>query len=464
LVEVHGNLIGGERVLARGGGSFDVFAARRLDARGQPRSASSRAPTRIGSFARSGGADVADALEAARASEDAWWSRGSSGRREVLARAARELAGDPDPEARLAARLGLATSELAARLSTLHEGLQRALAQPESCFRDPRIVERGWFLHAPGWGDLVAGTACPLFAALALGRTAILASDPVAPMVADAIAAALGRAELPSGVLAVLHGDTDDALRAALAGEGGGYLLASGSRPRLRRVERLAGMSEDGQIRPGFGAGVRSTSGTVIDLRPHGCRSAVVSSDADLAGSALEVAAAAFGRARSLSGQLPGQVARVIVPERSFSRFTEELLAVLRGSAEYDEPVPFVDREAEEVFHRARVLGLDEGATLIFEGQRAEITAAALEAGAESAAVSREEEDDAILAPSVFTNVEERMRLAALDRPSSILCLLRAGDEARARVLAQRLDGEEAFPGASASGPPPGRSGRSSRI
>jgi acyl-CoA reductase-like NAD-dependent aldehyde dehydrogenase len=47
-----------------------------------------------------------------------------------------------------------------------------------------------------------------------------------------------------------------------------------------------------------------------------------------------------------------------------------------------------------------------------------------------------------MLAPTVFTNVEERMRLTLLGRPLPLLCLLRVPDDAQALALAERLDRE----------------------
>jgi acyl-CoA reductase-like NAD-dependent aldehyde dehydrogenase len=428
LVEVHGNTIGGERVPSQSGGAFEVLAPGRRPA------SPSGALHSIGSWPRSGAADVEAALARARDAEDAWWRAGAGMRQEILARAARELAGDPDPRGLLAERLGLAASELSPHFSGLPEALARARAEPASLFADRRIAERGLLLLAPGWGELVAGPASALFAALALGRSALLVSDPVAPMIAESIADALARAGLPHGVLAVLHDDGDDALRAAASSGAATYFRGSGFPERVARLARIERLG----ARPGaarFGAGLGAAAGTAVELRALRSSSTIVGEREDLARRAAEVADAAFGRVRSLSGQLPGQIGRAIVHERALSRFTAELLAALRQSRDLEEPAPFVDREAEEALRRARVLGLDEGATLIFDRRSDE--AAPEGAAAEDA---DDDPDDAILAPSVFTNVEERMQLAALDRPSSILCLLRVSGDAQAAAVAARLD------------------------
>ena len=415
MSDLHGNTIGGARVPARSGGSFEVIAARR--APGDP-------PRSIGSYARSGAADVEAALEAAGEAEDAWWTLGATGRREILARAARELAHAPDPGGVLALRLGLAPAELARHFEDLPERLVRVLEDPAASFPDRRIAERGLLLLAPAWGDLVAAPACAVFAALLLGRTVLHVSDPVAPSIAESLAEALARAGLPGGVLSVLHDDGDDSVRAAIESDAPTYVLASGFPERVRRLERAIGRSG-----ASFGAGVRSQAGAAIDLRVLRSRGAAVALGEDLAARAAELVDQAFGRSRTLSGQLPGQVGRVTVHPRAFSRFTEELLLVLRKSDDLDRPVPIVDRESEEELRRARILGLDEGATLIFDGRA--YGSAGDGTGEEP---SPEDQDDAILAPSVFTNVEERMRLASLARPTSLLCLLRGGEPAKNRL------------------------------
>ena len=411
MIDLHGNTIGGESLPARSGATFELLAAP---------DGSGALPRSMGAYPRSGAPDVEAALAAARSAEGAWWALGIPARREILARAARDLAADPDPGGRLALRLGLSREELAPHLRPLPELLARALEDPAAIFPDGRIAERGLLLLAPAWGELAAGPASALFAALALGRTALAVSDPVAPSIPDAFAGALLRAGLQPGVLGVLHDDGEDALRAALGSSLPTYVLASGFPERVRRLERMAGRTGGAS----FGAGVRIVPGTAIDLRTLHSSSQVVDESEDLAQRAVEIADAAFGRSCALSGQLPGQVGRVSVHRRVFSRFTEELLAALRKSDDLDRPVPIVDRESEEELRRARVLGLDEGATLIFDGRAYESAGkeAALPEGS-----SPDDPDEAILAPSVFTNVEERMRLASLVRPTSILCLLRGG-------------------------------------
>ena len=248
-------------------------------------------------------------------------------------------------------------------------------------------------------------------------------------MIAESIASALERAGLPGGVLSVLHDDGEDTLRSAIGGARATFFRASGYPLRVKRVERLA-FGGDGSGSD-FGAGLRHPPALAVELAIVRVRSQVVRSTEDPAARAAEIARAAFGRSETFSGQLDGQCARAVCAERSFSRFTEALLAELRRSPDVARPVPLVERESEEHLRRVRVLGLDENATLIFDGESrpgGAVPASPAKAG------------DAILAPTVFTNVEERMRLAWLGRPIPLLCLLRVPTDDQAQSLAARLD------------------------
>lgn len=124
----------------------------------------------------------------------------------------------------------------------------------------------------------------------------------------------------------------------------------------------------------------------------------------------------AFGRVAALSGQRAGALGRVVCHERSFSAFSAALLAQLERMPDFANPVPLLERATRAYLSAARTLGLDEGATLLLH-QRAN--------GA-----------------CVFTNVDERMRLAALARCAGLLVLLRCTSDEEGAALAVRLDGD----------------------
>ncbi|HEV8112863.1 MAG TPA: aldehyde dehydrogenase family protein [Planctomycetota bacterium] len=420
MARAHENLIGGKRRPAESGATFELAAH-----------ASS-----FGTWPRSSAADVAAAIASAGAASSTWNGLAHARRREILERAASELAADPDPGGLLAGRLGLEPGELAHELRSLPPALDLALREPFTGFASRRIAEEGLLLFAPAWSELLASSAAALFSALLLGRTVLFVTDPHAPMIGDAVSAALERAGLDAGVLSIVHDDRDDALRAAIASGAATYTRASGHPTRVRRLERLV----TGGVRTEFGAGVERSLAPALDLRILRNRTAVFRAAEDPEERVVRFADEAFGRSKSLSGQLPGQLARVVCPERSFSRFSEALIAHLRRSPDLARPVPLVEKESEDHLRRVRVLGLDEGATLIFDGEDFVPKPAA--DGAETVAPHDSPENGlgAILSPTVFTNVEERMRLALLGRPAPLLCLLRVESDEAADALAQRLD------------------------
>jgi acyl-CoA reductase-like NAD-dependent aldehyde dehydrogenase len=129
---------------------------------------------------------------------------------------------------------------------------------------------------------------------------------------------------------------------------------------------------------------------------------------------AAEVVEHAFGRARTLSGQLPSRIEAVRCEARAFSGLTEALLAELAAAPDARDPVPLIDAEALVALFEVRARGLDEGATLIDGG---------LVAGRDHAPSVR---------PLVFTNVEEEMQLLALPAPGPLLRLVRVQPPRRA--------------------------------
>jgi len=161
--------------------------------------------------------------------------------------------------------------------------------------------------------------------------------------------------------------------------------------------------------------------------------------DADAPAAAREVVARAFGRSATLSGQLPGSIGRVVCHERVFSRFSAELLALLDRDADVARPLVALEPATIEHARRGRELGLDEGATLVFSPTktRASDDPAGPDAGI---GLSRARMAEAILWPTVFTNVEEHMRVAWLGRPAPVLCLMRVASDERGAATARELD------------------------
>lgn len=184
-------------------------------------------------------------------------------------------------------------------------------------------------------------------------------------------------------------------LRAALAQPDVGVFEASGPPARVAELARLYGR------------------GTFTTLR----NTSLVVCRADDAEELARVAARrAFGRVEALSGQRAGALGRVVCHEHRFSRFSAALLAELERMEAFAQPVPLLERATRAHVSAARSLGLDEGATLV---------------------LSRKDPP-----ACVFTNVDERLRLATLARCAGLLVLLRAASDEEGAALAARLDSD----------------------
>ena len=383
----------------------------------------------LGTFPVSGPAAVQEALEVLRAAP--WQARPWAERVRLLERAARAL-GEAEHGA-VARRLGLDLEELAphaVRSAGIGGGIP---AGPENGGDGGPGGpggpggNGGIALVAPDWSELFCGTWHSVALELARGRAVLLCADPRVPHVAEEIVRALLAAGVPDEALALLHGATEEALDAALADPSVTSVRASGPAPRIARLRRAAeaGRHEAALLVP---------SSSACELAP----------DADLAAAAADVVERAFGRSRALFGQLPGHVARVFVPERLFSRFTDLLLERLEASEPWRRPLPLIDAEALARVRTAWALGLDEGATLIAgggvpgvapgppaPGDRPEALAAGDElpaSGAAGEAAGGAGPRDLRVLPTVFTNVELDMDLARRPEPQPVLSLLRSRD------------------------------------
>jgi acyl-CoA reductase-like NAD-dependent aldehyde dehydrogenase len=318
--------------------------------------------------------DLADALAALRVPS-------APPPRDLLSDALSRLAGDRDVHAVTARAAGLTEAELAPHRDDLAERAGCELPGPA------HAGPGGVSVVAPDWSELYVGTARAVLHELARGHAVLLLPDARLPFAADALAGALLEAGLSPASLAVLHGAEEELLLSALAAPAVRAAVVSGEPRRIASVRRLAETRTDLE--------------QTLDV-PRGRTFAVAAAD-DLAGAARDVVTAAFGRARTLSGQLPGQVTRVFVARPVFARFGEELLAVHDVDPDCADPVPPVDRAATERWRAALALGLDEGATL----------------------VRGEEQRGAGPRPAIFTNVDPASRLARQPYPKPLLALIR---------------------------------------
>ncbi len=352
----------------------------------------------LGRWPRSNGDDLELALDAARAAEPAWRELGTGAREDRLRACAADFVDAPDPDGLGARALGLDEEEARDHRDGLAYAVDAALTGAPDLARGTLGAREGPCLLAPSWAATWDAPARAAFFALRAGRPVILAPDGSLPVVGDALRRAL--ADLPPGVFQVLHDDGRTLVRASL------------DVPSSRLSSVVVAQERSGPV---------AERAAHVEVVPPRRSSRVVDPDLDLRHEAQRVIDDAIGRARALSGSRPGQVGRVLVPERAFSRFGELLLEELESSAAAASPLESALRAQRTALENAFALGLDEGATAVFTGP------------------GREHR----LFPVVFTNVERGMRIARLAGPCGLLLLLRAHDLRAAHAAALRLDQEE---------------------
>ena len=382
---------------------------------------------------RSRAEDAERALAAAGRAADAWGRlpRGERVERLLAGQAALEAL---DLASELAPALGLAPSELRPRLDAelfrFGEGLEMLREGPPERGGAPGSVPGP---AAPGafaahWTDFAAGLGMRLAGRLVEGSTAVVWSDPALPAAAAVLVEALEAGGVPPGVLGLLHDDLGESLGWAL-GEGAlGWARLKGPPARLKSFDKLPPRTSIWPLR----------NGTALVLEGE-----------DPAARARDVALKAVGRSDTLSGQMPGQVGRVICHQRLFSRFSEELLHDLEATSASHPGVlvPAIDGDLPGYVRRAWALGLDEGATPILGdeplvrpaepppaiGPLAEAAGGRAEAGPAG-------RPPGVVPPVIFTNVEPHQRIARLRRPAPVVVLLRASSDRAASELAVALE------------------------
>ncbi len=257
---------------------------------------------------------------------------------------------------------------------------------------------------------------------LGSGRPVVVLSDPTFPVLAEAAVDWILDA-VPGAPLRLLHEDGLDVLRHAAAWPNlalelvepeAGLLSSTASLRKIRgnlaqaqaeqAAAETAAREEDGW----FGSGVVAAPLAPLWVRSSATGPWQVPADADPAEAAHEIVQRAYGPT-ALGGFAAGALCRVRIPALLFSRVTEALLARLDEVEEdpcFDPPGWILDAvEPSGVMTRAKRLGLDEGATLIFERRAAR--------------------EDGKPYGMVFTNGEPRMRTSEGARVFGVLLLMR---------------------------------------
>lgn len=404
------NWIGGEWRAAAKGGSYALGAT---------------LPGPRGIWPRSGAEDLELALAAAREGGPRWraWTRAE--RLELLLDALEPDLFLGDPEGLLAARLWALPREVESFVSQARRRGRGVLGRRRGTPRPPARPAPTTALVRVHGAALFGGLVERVWTLLLEGWAVVLVADPALPMLAREVALALDHADLPPGALSLLCDDGAGSLRAGLQAPGVGWAWVLDLEERGAEVLELAGRPRRGP------AG--APGGLPVLFEPLASGTRVVRAAEDPEQAAREVALGALGRAQALSGQREGQVGRVVVHRRLFSRFSAALLAeVDRLSADPAGTLALLDPELPRYVERLRRLGLDEGATLLRGDGGLWLDP---RGGPGSPGRGR----DGTLEPLVFTNVEPRMRLARAQRPAPLLRLLRAEDDDAALGRADEL-------------------------
>jgi acyl-CoA reductase-like NAD-dependent aldehyde dehydrogenase len=380
----HENRILGGAPVAGGDGRFEVRAA--------------RDGASLGTWPRSGVDALQGVLGALAGARDALAALDGPARLQRAAAALAALGGDEALAAWLAARLDVVAAELAPHRADLADRGAPHLDGADAAGGRPPAAG-GLALAIPDWSELLLGTAVAPLGELVAGRPVLVLGDPRTPAVADALLAACESAGFPPGSAAVLHGVDATLLRAAVRSPAVVRAVVSGPPERLQAVHAAAA------ARP---------SHAPLELLEDVPRGVSLALGRDAPERVSEIVERAFGRARTLSGQLPGRVEAVRCDPRAFSAFTEALLAELAVDPDAASPVPLIDRRALAALQEVSGRGLDEGATLIHGG---------VTRGGPGPMGG----DPPGTPPIVFTNVEEGMQLYALPAPGPLLRLVRGG-------------------------------------
>jgi aldehyde dehydrogenase (NAD+) len=401
-VLVH-NLIAGEYVPAGSGATFE-----------KPSPHDGRTLSRV---ARSNDADVATAVDAARAAQPAWVAippvqRGFVLHEVVKAMQARQAdiasivaaetgksPKDAAGEAAGAAALGLFFASEGQRLF----GRTTTSAVPNrfvSTVRQP-VGVAGLIVPA---NTPIANVAWKVFPALVCGNAAVLKSAEDAPATAWIFGEIAREAGLPPGVLNIVHGYGEEAGAPLVAHEAVGVVSFTGSTAVGKRIQQVA-----------------SARLARVSLELGGKNAFVVCDDADLGLAVKWAALSAFSNA----GQRCAAGSRLIVFDAVYDEFLRRFADAARnlrvGQTDADDLGPLINGRALDRVLQAIARARAEGGRVVTGGER--LTDPARAAGW-------------YLAPTVVEDVSPRAEISTCELFGPVTCVYRARGFDEALALA----------------------------
>jgi aldehyde dehydrogenase (NAD+) len=352
-VASRGNLIGGEWVAPAGGGSFESI----IPATGE----------HLGSFPRSGAAEVERAVAVAAEAFTSWRLVPAPERGAILFRFAELLRARKEELTELMTReMGKVRAEAggdvqeAIDMSYYMGGEGRRLSGQTTPSELPDKFMMS--VRAPigvvgaitPWNFPIAIPAWKLCPALVCGNTVVLKPAEDTPRLAERFVELLHEAGLPAGVVNVVHGFGEEAGDALVRHPDVPVITFTGSRETGVAVTKAAAE----QLKH-------------VHLELGGKNAIIVMDDADLELAVEGIVWSAFGT----SGQRCTAASRVIVHRRVYGELQARLVAAaerLRLGAGWDEGTdvgPLINRAALDKVSAYTQIGKDEGARLLTGGE-----------------------------------------------------------------------------------------------
>jgi aldehyde dehydrogenase (NAD+) len=370
----------------------------------------------VGSTPEAANADIDRAVAEARAAFDTgpWPRMALAERLNILRRVRDDIAGRLDELNLLSTRengVAIAVNSGGSALAVLDFFITAAEAYPFEESRNGVFGNRGTILREPvgvvagitAWNGPLLQLMGKVAPALAAGCTVVLKPAPETPLSSMALAEAFERAGLPPGVLSILPAGR----------EVGRYLV---SHPGVNKVSFTGSPAAGREIGEICGASMKR-----VTLELGGKSAAIVLDDADVAMTSTFVSLGCM----AYSGQACAALTRVLVPRARYGEFIDGLAHAI-GRLQVGDPLdpttivgPLV---AERQLRRVEdyiATGIAEGARVVLGGARAP-----------------EWPDGWYVQPTLFADVDNRMRIAREEIFGPVLCAIPYDTEEDAVAMA----------------------------
>jgi len=358
----------------------------------------------LGSTPEAANADIDRAMAEAREAFDTgpWPRMPLAERLNILRRVRDDIAGRLDELNLLSSRengVAIAVNSGGSALAVLNFYIEAAERYPFEESRNGVFGNRGTILREPvgvvagitAWNGPLLQPMAKLAPALAAGCTVVLKPPPETPLSSMALVEAFERAGLPPGVLSILPAGR----------EVGRHLVSHPGVDKVSFTGSPAAGREIGQI---CGAAMKR-----VTLELGGKSAAIVLADADAAMTSTFVSLGCM----AYSGQACAALTRVLVPRARYGEFIDSLSYAI-GRLKVGDPLdpativgPLV---AERQLRRVEdyiAIGIAEGARVVLGGAR-----------------PPEWPDGWYVQPTLFADVDNRMRIAREEIFGPVLCAI----------------------------------------